>query len=90
MVTENEIRAYFANPNQSNNIGWVEIRRLAILHLKKQGLKTIEICDIVGVGRKSVWEQLKKKQSKPTINFEDTIKRKLYPKTNKVTTAFFK
>lgn len=89
MVTEKEIRAYFANPNQSNNEGWTSIRSLAIKYLKKQGFKTSQICEIVGVGRKCVWEHLTKRQPKTTINFEKAIKQKLYPKVDLKTSYIF-
>lgn len=78
-VTIEELEDYFSN-KQKNNTQWMQIKRCAIQHLYAQGLKTIEISDIIGVGRKSVWENKSQEISENTKkNFEKIIKKKLYP-----------
>lgn len=78
-VTIEELEDYFSN-KQKNNAQWMQIKRCAIQHLYAQGLKTIEIADIIGLGRKSVWENKEKEIRENTKkNFEKIIKKKLYP-----------
>jgi|LakMenEpi03Aug12_release.lakeMendotaPanAssembly.Ray.scaffolds.fasta_scaffold267930_6 hypothetical protein len=90
-ITIDELEEYFS-VKQTNSKEWMQIKRVAIHLLIESGFKNNDISDIIGIGRKAIWEIKKEKPLKSLKkDFEVIIREKLYPKKiNKVEYKYVK